>query len=109
MTIDSGKFLLEVFWLAVIDINSGQIRNCGSVNNNLRYSYGTSIEAGYVYSYRSNRIHKFPLNQSGMCPSSSSMFGSGAIIMLDHMLAWKLFKMMYIHFLGHKVDYKLEY
>ena len=29
----------------VIDISSGQIRNCSSVNNNLRYSYGTSIEA----------------------------------------------------------------
>ena len=60
MTIDSGKiFVGGSFGYKVIDINSGQIRNCGSVNNNLRYSYGTSIEAGYVYSYRSNRIHKF--------------------------------------------------
>ena len=39
MTIDTGKiFVGGSFGYKVIDINSGQIRNCGSVNNNLRYS-----------------------------------------------------------------------
>ena len=71
MTIDSGKiFVGGSFGFKVIDINSGSIRNCNA-NYQLRYSYGTTIDAGNIFSYRGNRIYKFPLNQSGMCPSTS--------------------------------------
>ena len=87
MTIDSGKiFVGGSFGYKVIDINSGSIRNC-NVNSQLRYSYGTTIDAGNIFSYRSNRIYKFPLNQSGMCPSTSGQsfyYPEGSYVGLQH-------------------------
>ena len=54
MTIDSGKiFVGGSFGYKVIDISSGSIRNC-NVNSQLRYSFGTTIDAGNIFSYRSN-------------------------------------------------------
>ena len=58
------------FGFKIIDVNSGSITNY-NVNSQLRYSYGTAVDAGAIHSYRSNRIYRFPLNQSGGCPSTS--------------------------------------
>ena len=57
MTMD-GKILYVggAFGFKIIDVNSGSITNC-NVNSQLRYSYGTAVDAGAIHSYRSNRIY----------------------------------------------------
>ena len=71
MTMDGKKMYVGgSFGFKIIDVNSGSITNC-NVSSNLRLSYGTSVDAGAIYSYRNNRIYRFPLNQSGGCPATS--------------------------------------
>ena len=116
MTMDGNKLYVGgSFGFKIIDVNSGSIRNC-NVSYNLRYSYGTAVDAGAIHSYRSNQINRFPLNQSGGCPATSGgsfYYPEGSYVGLQHLggnqmwtLSWSNSRMRKIQMNSNGSGYK---
>ena len=75
MTIDQTTGFLYVGGangFKTINLSNGSMQNC-SLHSNFKYNYGSTVSGGYLYFYRSPRIHRAVLNTSGSrCPQNST-------------------------------------
>ena len=74
MTINQSTGILKVGHsggFKTINLNNNQQYNC-SVQNNLRYSYGTTVSGNYIYYYRSNKVWRAEITSGTGCPFYNS-------------------------------------